>query len=978
MAIQPVTIPNLYGGISQKSERLREINEFEDVVNCDVSLEDGLYKRNGSVYVSALNMDVNANNAYVHTFIKSEDEHYFMVFDGSAVKIYDNSGVERSIKYGSLDASNYFSGTGGGIANPRDVFNTVTIGDGVVVNRRDVTTRMSSELTDPARGDVGYIFVKQAQFAWTPFKWWLSLSGDPYYGIVTTAKDAGDVASLRNADGWWTRLNITTDTLAIYIKKTINQEVGPNDTTVPVAPKQAFLNWGNTDVSATQSIGSVVKVFSTDGTPFDNFNVDDGLGGQGLVLMWKTANNLFDLPLKMPEDTAIIRVLGNRSDQSDDFYVRYLKDAFIDEKSVITSSLETSYDVTGGDSPVDYSGVDVTLDNIGAWKECAGFSLKYKFDTATMPHVIVQRPDGSFLINKMDGDAFSVNNDPSLDNTSNFFSDGANGWLTFSGGATHDFVQGDRVQLSYLSGTQLDLEATQVSATFPSSILPDREYYVKEVDGNTKIRISETPVSDYITYTTATGIDIGGTSYFPAVNAVAKTYKEFKYEERQAGDDITNPIPSFIDNPINDIVLHRNRLAFVSKDAVTLSEFGEFFNFFRITVQEVLDTAPIEVQTTDNITRELYNAVSYKNTLLVFSKEGQFALIGEPSLTPESVNFTLATAYRSNTQIRPFALGDRLYFFEKRRNRNLMHEIVEREFKGNYLGREVTEKAPRLLLGNIQTLTNNGQDSVAIVTDSDLGEIITYTLKVDQTKGVIEAWHRYTLNDIEIEHVKYVDDVLQVVGLYEGKHRMLLTIDKDPNFDDAYLDVKLTSGTLGTGSYDSINDETTYTIPFETEVDGWVAVDEDAKQSVNFRDITSTTFVVEGDTTARNMVFGRTFNSQVAFSRFYPQSRQGKGPVVNDEIIIDEFLVSFDKNNYQTFDMSSVHDNGRTYAKQYTSNVLNIQNLGEYNNPTDFAQCLVQGRNRDCRVYLSNNTFVPFNLINFEYSVSEGQKRHTK
>ena len=578
----------------------------------------------------------------------------------------------------------------------------------------------------------------------------------------------------------------------------------------------------------------------------------------------------------------------------------------------------------------------------------------------------------------MDGDAFSVDNDPSLDNTSNFFSDGTNGWLTLSGGATHDFVVGDRVQLSYVSGTNLSDEQAQVSATFPTEILPDREYYVKEIDGNTKFKISETPTSDAITYTDGTPVNIGGTDYYPAVNSVAKTYKQFKYEERQAGDDITNPIPSFIDNPINDMVLHRNRLAFVSKDAVTLSEFGNFFNFFRATVQDVLDTAPIEVNTTDNITRELYNAVSYKNTLLVFSKEGQFALIGEPSLTPEAVSFTLATAYRSNTKTRPFVLGDRLYFFEKRRDTQKMHELVERDFKGNYLGRDVTEKVPTLIQGNIQTVTNNGQDQIAMVTDNNLKEVITYTIKVDQTKGLINAWHRYNFGDIEIEHLKYIDDVLHIVGLYEGKHRMLFTMEKEPDFTEAYLDNLMTSSVLGTGTYDSVSDTTEYTIPFATEINDWVAVDRGIRQSINFSGIEPTKFVLVGDTTAKDMIFGRVYDSVITLSRFYPQSSQGQGTVINDQLVIDEFLVSFDQNNYQTFDMSAIHTNGKTYAKQYSSNSLNTQNLNASTNPTDYATCLVQGRNRDRRLYVSNNTFVPFNLINFEYSVSESQRRHTR
>lgn len=971
MAIQPVTVENFYGGISQKSERLRALNEFEDAVNVDVTLEDGIYKRNPSVYVSSLETGVEETNAYVHTFIKSEDEQYSIVLDGSGIKIYDGSGVEQSFKYGSLEASSYFSGTASYDIVPREAFNTVTIGDGVVVNRKDVTTRLSPDLTDAADASVAYLFVKQAQFGWIPLKWWCSKGGQSYYGQVTTAKDSGTIESVRNADGWYHKLNINTEALAIYIMQTINNGETVNDgSSIPT--EEAHDIWNGAGISASKSIGSVVKVYTDDGSNFENFEVADGLGDNALILMWKTANNLFDLPLKMPEETSIVRIIGNKADLSDDFYVRYVTDAFSTQKNITLESAETSY--TANQPPVDYSGIDVTLDDIGAWRECAGFSLKYKFDYNTMPHAIIQRPDGTFLVNKMEGDAFSVDNDPSLDNTSNFFSDGPNGWLTLSGGAQHDFVVGDRVSMSYVSGTFYNINQQKTNTPFPDEIIPDREYYVKEIDGGDKFRISETPTSDYITYTTQTSYS----GKYAAVNSVAKTYKKFKFAERQAGDDVTNPIPSFVDNPINDMVLHRNRLAFISKDAVTLSEFGEFFNFFRITVQDVLDTAPIEVNTTDNITRDLVNAVSYKNALLVFSKEGQFVLLGEPSLTPENVSFTLATAYRSNTKTRPFVLGDRLYFFENRRGRQLMHELLERDFKGNYVGRDVTEKVPNLIQGNIQSVTNNGQDTVAIVTDNNLKEIITYTIKVDQQKGLINAWHRYTLEDIEIENIKYIDNILYIIGRYEGRDRMLFTMDKDPEFDQPYLDIKMTAETLSVGVYDAITDSTRYDIPFTTNTDGWVAVDSDTMASITLSGIEPTYFVTKGNTTARNVVFGRKYESKITLSRFYPQSKQGRGPIVNDQVVIDECLVSFDKNNFQTFDLSSVHDNGKEYVKTYTSNVLNIQNLGEYNNPVDFASCLVQGRNRDTRVTITNNEYLPFNLINFEYSISEGQKRHTR
>ena len=244
---QPITIENVYGGISQKNERLRKLNQFQDVVNCDVSLEEGLYKRNGSVFVSALEFDVSSSKAYTHTFLKDEDTQYYMVFDGSGVKVYDGSGVEQQVVFGSSDTSAYFSG----IENPREVFNTLTLGDGVVVNRKDVITRMDESLTDGPDASVAYFFVKQAQLGTIPLKWWLTLDGSARYGKVMTATSHTNQEVTRDSDtGWFDSLGISTEVLSIYIAATIN-----NTTTVGASPATA----GDTPLLAQQGASGPVR-----------------------------------------------------------------------------------------------------------------------------------------------------------------------------------------------------------------------------------------------------------------------------------------------------------------------------------------------------------------------------------------------------------------------------------------------------------------------------------------------------------------------------------------------------------------------------------------------------------------------------------------------------------------------------------------------------------------------------------------------
>ena len=67
-----------------------------------------------------------------------------------------------------------------------------------------------------------------------------------------------------------------------------------------------------------------------------------------------------------------------------------------------------------------------------------------------------------------------------------------------------------------------------------------------------------------------------------------------KFTERTTGSNLTNPLPSFVDSKINDMAYFKGRLCFISGEDVALSEAGAFFNFFRTTVTQLLDSAPID------------------------------------------------------------------------------------------------------------------------------------------------------------------------------------------------------------------------------------------------------------------------------------------------------------------------------------------------------------------------------------------------
>ena len=133
--------------------------------------------------------------------------------------------------------------------------------------------------------------------------------------------------------------------------------------------------------------------------------------------------------------------------------------------------------------------------------------------------------------------------------------------------------------------------------------------------------------------------------------------------QRTAGDDVTSPLPTFLNNKINDIFIYKNRLGFLSDEAVILSRTRDFFEFFPETVTTVLDTDPIDVIASNNKVSVLKYAVPYQDELIIFSEQYQFRFnAAETILTPATAQITILTQFDVDTGVRPLQAGGGILF----------------------------------------------------------------------------------------------------------------------------------------------------------------------------------------------------------------------------------------------------------------------------------------------------------------------------
>ena len=139
-------------------------------------------------------------------------------------------------------------------------------------------------------------------------------------------------------------------------------------------------------------------------------------------------------------------------------------------------------------------------------------------------------------------------------------------------------------------------------------------------------------------------------------------FKSLDWSERGAGNEDTNPMPSFVNDKINDVFFYRNRLGFLSGENVIMSRSAGYFAFFPKSVATLSDDDPIDVAVSHPRISVLKYAVPFSEQLLLWSDEVQFVMTSSGVLTSKSIQLDVGSEFAVSDNARPFAVGRSVFF----------------------------------------------------------------------------------------------------------------------------------------------------------------------------------------------------------------------------------------------------------------------------------------------------------------------------
>lgn len=132
---------------------------------------------------------------------------------------------------------------------------------------------------------------------------------------------------------------------------------------------------------------------------------------------------------------------------------------------------------------------------------------------------------------------------------------------------------------------------------------------------------------------------------------------------RDAGDEKTNPDPTFVGKKIRDAVFYMNRLGFLADESIVLSQAGDYFNFFQGSAIAISDGDPIDMGVSTTKPAKLKAAVGTPAGLLLFAENSQFLLKSQDvAFGPSTVKMDEITNYAYRSDVQPVETGVSILF----------------------------------------------------------------------------------------------------------------------------------------------------------------------------------------------------------------------------------------------------------------------------------------------------------------------------
>ena len=394
--------------------------------------------------------------------------------------------------------------------------------------------------------------------------------------------------------------------------------------------------------------------------------------------------------------------------------------------------------------------------------------------------------------------------------------------------------------------------------------------------------------------------------------ATTFTVKQFTYKDREVGDDLTNPMPSFVGARINKVLFFRNRLALLSGENVITSRPGSLGNpdFFIETALTVSASDPVDISAASMFPSELFDGIETNTGLLIFSTNQQFLLAADDTVfNPDTAKLRSVSTFNYNETIAPISLGTTVAYIDNSGKFSRFNEMANIRREGEPSIVDVSKVVPTLLPKDIDLLTNSRENSIILMSKTGSDVVFGYRYFQVSEQRQQAAWFKWKLNNPLTYHFIINDEYFFLDSDYYLQSIKLVQTSNDPSIVQDETDFLLhvdNHTTVSGGSFNATTNITTFSgvgwlNTVTTPNHDLVVVDTNTNSTRVGRyakpTVSGTSFTLPGNWSGATLVIGYIYPYEVKFPRFYPTRQQGNASRadVNASLVLHRIKIHFGK-----------------------------------------------------------------------------------
>jgi len=374
-----------------------------------------------------------------------------------------------------------------------------------------------------------------------------------------------------------------------------------------------------------------------------------------------------------------------------------------------------------------------------------------------------------------------------------------------------------------------------------------------------------------------------------------------KWGDRIVGDLTTNPDPSFVNQKINNLFFYRNRLGFLSNEAVVLSKAGDYFNFWVTTALTVTDDDPIDI-TASSVRPVNHRYVRPTSVgLVLFSDTEQFILTTDADiLSPKTAKINELSSYECDPLVEAVTLGTSLAFVSKTPLFTHLYELSEISTDRPPIMTEQTKIVPELIPQSTTSLIASPALSLVSLATTGSSTVYQYRFLEQPGQGRAAAWYKWELTGEFLD--QFFDANTYYAVVKDGNNVFVQSYDLTQANEEGFL-------TLPTGektdicldiwnvnpyrTYTASTDKTRVFLPYDhisgktfsvLVLGGYIGASNDVSSesvgAVLYPTVAGSAGAyyvdIDGDYRGRDLIIGYIYNMEVTLPKFFVTQAEGQ------------------------------------------------------------------------------------------------------